>query len=168
MASPWQLLTGLPLAVVPPVPSSLSLDATPGAIDVTPRPPAPIVVDAPALVQQTVAVPNAAPPAADADEIDDTVWWIGGGVAAVAIVGIGVAVVAASKKRRNPSSSSTRRNPLPAGYSRAAVRRKVRKLRREGRSPAQAAAIALRSARADYKRRHPRGRLPAHLKKGKR
>jgi len=70
----------------------------------------------------------------------------------------------------NPSGAGRRRkkvkrkvNPLRQGYSRATVQKNVAEMKRKGYPEAQAVAAALRSARAAYRKKHPRGGFPAHL-----
>jgi len=57
-----------------------------------------------------------------------------------------------------------KRNPLKSGYSRQTVGANIATMRREGKSAGVASAAAYRSARADFKRRHPGKALPAHLR----
>lgn len=54
-------------------------------------------------------------------------------------------------------------NPLKRGYSRKTVSDNIGTLVREGRSQAQAAAIALKEGRAAWRVKHPRGPFPEHL-----
>ena len=66
------------------------------------------------------------------------------------------------KPRKNPKKGK-RKNPLRKGYSQTTVSANIAQLRREGYSEAQAAAIALRSARAAWRKKSPRGGFPKHL-----
>lgn len=54
--------------------------------------------------------------------------------------------------------------PLHQGYSKSVVGENVSTEVRSGRSLAQAVAMALRSARAAYRARHPKGAFPKHLR----
>jgi len=56
-----------------------------------------------------------------------------------------------------------KKNPLKRGYSRATVSANIGTLVDEGRSQAQAAAIALKEGRAAWRVKHPRGPFPEHL-----
>jgi hypothetical protein len=56
-----------------------------------------------------------------------------------------------------------KKNPLKAGYSRATVSHNIALEMDNGRKQRQAVAMALRSARASFKKRYPGKRLPAHL-----
>lgn len=55
-------------------------------------------------------------------------------------------------------------NPLRDGYTTTVVSDNIRRLIREGRRQDQAVAIALSTARRHYRRRHPRGAYPHHLR----
>lgn len=57
-----------------------------------------------------------------------------------------------------------RANPLVQGYSRKAIAENVKRLRRDGLPQNQAVAGALRTARQAWRRAHPRGRFPEHLR----
>ena len=80
------------------------------------------------------------------------------------------------RKRRNPTraprrKTSTKRkrapqrkpNPLRQGYSRATVAANVAEMKRKGYPERQAVAAAMRSARASWRKKNPRGGYPAHL-----
>ena len=54
--------------------------------------------------------------------------------------------------------------PLIEGYSREAISANIRREMHRGADQDQAVAIALNTARRAYRARHPRGRLPAHLR----
>src|SRR5579864_739754 len=56
-------------------------------------------------------------------------------------------------------------NPLVRGYSRGAIAANIRREIHAGRDQDQAVAIALATARRAYRSRHPRGRLPAQLRR---
>lgn len=53
--------------------------------------------------------------------------------------------------------------PLLSGYSRVTINENIARLIREGRSRENASAIAYRSARVSWRKRHPRGKFPDHL-----
>jgi len=55
--------------------------------------------------------------------------------------------------------------PLKSGYSRAVVSANVAELRRSGLGEDRAVAAALRSARRFWRRVHPVGRFPRHLRR---
>lgn len=54
-------------------------------------------------------------------------------------------------------------NPLRGGWSREMISDNISMLMDEGYPQRQAVAIALRTARKNYRQRHPRGRFPHHL-----
>jgi hypothetical protein len=54
-------------------------------------------------------------------------------------------------------------NPLRRGWSREMISDNISMLMDEGFPQDQAVAIALRTARKNYRQRHPRGRFPSHL-----
>lgn len=54
-------------------------------------------------------------------------------------------------------------NPLRRGWSREMISDNISILMDEGFPQTQAVAIALRTARKNYRQRHPRGRFPRHL-----
>lgn len=110
-------------------------------------------------------------------------WWDGQSTGAKVAIGVGGAAVVGlaiwalvGKKKTTESATPNRRrrrgrrryrqNPLRGGSSRKTIGRNIAKLRREGRSASQASAIAYRSARDSFHQRHPRKKLPAHLKRG--
>jgi len=55
------------------------------------------------------------------------------------------------------------KNPLRRGWSREMISDNISMLMDEGFPQKQAVAIALRTARKNYRQRHPRGRFPRHL-----
>ena len=57
--------------------------------------------------------------------------------------------------------------PLKNGYSAATVSANIAMLRREGRSAAQSAAIALKKGRESWRKKHAAGPYPHHLKTAK-
>lgn len=70
--------------------------------------------------------------------------------------------------RKKNARRRRKANPLQKGYSRATVSRNIARERKAGRPAKQAAAMSLRSARAEYRQKHPTGPLPKHLKPTKR
>jgi hypothetical protein len=55
--------------------------------------------------------------------------------------------------------------PLVQGFSPESVQANIAELIRAGHAPAQSAAIAYKTARAAFQRRHPRAPLPSHLRR---
>jgi len=56
--------------------------------------------------------------------------------------------------------------PLVYGYSKSAISSNIAMLIREGRSRAQASAVALKTAREAWREKHPVGALPHYLRRG--
>lgn len=54
-------------------------------------------------------------------------------------------------------------NPIREGYSPEVKKQNIALLIREGYAEKQAVAVALKAARASYRREHPKGAFPAHL-----
>lgn len=59
---------------------------------------------------------------------------------------------------------TVRANPLRRGYSQRTISANIAAERKAGRSQAQASAIAYKVARQSYRKKHPKGPFPAHLK----
>lgn len=60
---------------------------------------------------------------------------------------------------------SMQTNPLKQGYSRSTISANIKKMMDEGRPQDQAVAASLSTARKAYRKRHPTGRLPEHLRR---
>lgn len=69
------------------------------------------------------------------------------------------------RRGETPKRKTTRRtNPLKNGYSRTTVSDNIARLQREGMPAGRASAAALRNARNAWRKSHPRGAYPTHLK----
>jgi hypothetical protein len=75
--------------------------------------------------------------------------------------------VAQARKRKNGRTVVVI-NPLRKGWSRTVIGDNISELRRKGYPPHQAVAISLQSARAYFKQRYPKRKLPDHLRSPRR